>query len=63
MITHDEDFVEELGKRAHAEYYYRVSKDANNKSTIKRHYIIEEQWGRPDTAVCVHHMLSRRRVI
>jgi DNA repair exonuclease SbcCD ATPase subunit len=27
VITHDEEFVELLGKREVADYYYRVSKD------------------------------------
>ncbi len=36
LITHDEQFVEEIGKRAHADYYYRVSKDDNQKSRIRK---------------------------
>ena len=36
IITHDEHFVEEVGKRAQADYYYRVSKDAHNYSRIRR---------------------------
>ena len=34
VITHDEAFVEELGQRADCEYYFRVSKNAAQHSTI-----------------------------
>jgi DNA repair exonuclease SbcCD ATPase subunit len=27
VITHDEEFVNQLGSRAHTDYYYRVGKD------------------------------------
>lgn len=42
VITHDETFVEEIGKRAHAEYYYRVYKDVNNFSRIRKQAIMDE---------------------
>lgn len=35
LITHDEQFVEELGMRGAADHYYRVYKDSRNHSTIK----------------------------
>jgi len=28
VITHDEEFVQLLGRSSHADYYWRVSKDA-----------------------------------
>jgi DNA repair protein RAD50 len=31
VITHDEEFVELLGKREVADYYYRVSKDRSGE--------------------------------
>jgi len=39
LITHDETFVEEIGKRAHADYYYRVAKNIDNNSVILKHSI------------------------
>ena len=39
LITHDEEFVEMLGKREHAEYYWRVFKDNAQHSRIQRHPI------------------------
>lgn len=36
VITHDETFVDEIGKRAHAEYYYRVYKDHAQHSRIRK---------------------------
>jgi DNA repair protein RAD50 len=40
IITHDEEFVQTIGRSEHAEYYYRVSKQENEKkqlhSTIER---------------------------
>ena len=36
IITHDERFVEEVGRRAQADFYYRVSKDSHNYSRIRR---------------------------
>ena len=30
VITHDESFVEMLGKREHADHYYRVFKDPSS---------------------------------
>ena len=36
VITHDEEFVEEIGKREHADFYYRVYKDDKHHSRIKR---------------------------
>lgn len=39
VITHDETFVDELGHRAHVDYYYRVYKDAAMNSRIRRQVI------------------------
>jgi DNA repair protein RAD50 len=36
VITHDEHFVDEIGRRAHAEYYYRVFKNEHNHSMIRK---------------------------
>jgi DNA repair protein RAD50 len=36
VITHDEEFVEEIGKREHADHYFRVYKDDRHHSRIKR---------------------------
>mmetsp|Transcript_15469 Transcript_15469/g.38090 ORF Transcript_15469/g.38090 Transcript_15469/m.38090 type:complete len:1226 (-) Transcript_15469:68-3745(-) len=36
VITHDEEFVEMLGQRDYCDYYYRVSKDEDQCSTIKQ---------------------------
>lgn len=36
LITHDETFVDEIGKRAHADHYYRVFKDINQHSIIRK---------------------------
>lgn len=35
-ITHDEEFVEELGQREHADGFYRVHKDDKQHSKVKR---------------------------
>jgi len=35
-ITHDEEFVEELGQREHADGFYRVHKDERQYSKVKR---------------------------
>lgn len=42
LITHDETFVDEVGKRAHADFYYRVFKNDSNNSVIRRHSIRED---------------------
>lgn len=39
IITHDEDFLRHLGKSDHADYYFRVAKNANQYSTIQKHDI------------------------
>eukprot|EP00026_Physarum_polycephalum_P000773 Phypoly_transcript_00774.p1 GENE.Phypoly_transcript_00774~~Phypoly_transcript_00774.p1 ORF type:complete len:1313 (+),score=243.76 Phypoly_transcript_00774:90-4028(+) len=36
VITHDEEFVQLLGRSEHADYYWRVSKDPNGHSSIER---------------------------
>ena len=36
VITHDEDFVSLLGKSQHADYFWRVEKDAKGQSFIQR---------------------------
>ena len=43
VITHDETFVDEIGKRAQAEYYYRVYKDAAQHSKIRKQAIISDE--------------------
>lgn len=43
VITHDETFVDEIGKRAHAEYYYRVYKDGAQHSKIRKQLIDHEE--------------------
>ncbi|KAK0535217.1 DNA repair protein rad50 [Tilletia horrida] len=37
VITHDEDFLGRLGQQDVIEYYWRVSRNANQKSEITRH--------------------------
>jgi len=39
VITHDEEFVQMLGKSEYADYYWRVSKDLNQRSVIVRENI------------------------
>jgi len=41
IITHDEDFVQLLGRSEHADFYWRVTKDDNGHSTIERHQIVD----------------------
>eukprot|EP01126_Amoeba_proteus_P064207 TRINITY_DN8957_c0_g1_i6.p1 TRINITY_DN8957_c0_g1~~TRINITY_DN8957_c0_g1_i6.p1 ORF type:complete len:171 (+),score=39.76 TRINITY_DN8957_c0_g1_i6:456-968(+) len=41
IITHDEEFVQMLGRSEHADFYYRVTKDQNSYSSIERHKILE----------------------
>lgn len=36
IITHDEEFVDLLGRHECADYYWRVFKDENQYSTIER---------------------------
>lgn len=36
IITHDEEFVQLLGRSEHADYYWRVSKDINGHSILER---------------------------
>ncbi|KAI8869980.1 hypothetical protein GQ42DRAFT_21513 [Ramicandelaber brevisporus] len=36
VITHDEEFVQNLGKAEYADYYFRVSKNARQHSMIER---------------------------
>jgi len=43
IITHDETFVDEIGKRAHADYYYRVYKDDAQYSRIRRQALEQEE--------------------
>jgi AAA15 family ATPase/GTPase len=43
VITHDEIFVDEIGKRAQAEYYYRVFKDNAQHSKIRRQAIVQDE--------------------
>jgi len=39
VITHDESFVQQIGKSEFASYYYRISKDLNGHSRIVKHPI------------------------
>jgi len=39
VITHDEDFVQLLGRSEHADHYWRVTKNDQGHSTIERHQI------------------------
>uniref|UniRef100_A0A6B2KY77 DNA repair protein RAD50 n=1 Tax=Arcella intermedia TaxID=1963864 RepID=A0A6B2KY77_9EUKA len=41
IITHDEEFVQLLGRSEHADYYWRITKDSKGYSTIERHQIVE----------------------
>ena len=42
IITHDEDFVSTLSQyHCHADHFYRVSKNANQHSTIEKFDLIE----------------------
>ena len=41
IITHDEEFVQLIGRSEHADYYWRVSKDQNGHSIIERQDIAE----------------------
>jgi len=43
VITHDETFVDEIGKRAQAEFYYRVYKDNAQHSKIRRQAIVQDE--------------------
>jgi DNA repair exonuclease SbcCD ATPase subunit len=43
VITHDETFVDEIGRRAHAEHYYRVYKDSAQHSKIRKQVISHEE--------------------
>ena len=36
VITHDERFAHSIGQREHAEFYWRVTKDAEQHSLIER---------------------------
>jgi len=41
VITHDEEFVQQLGKSEYADYYWRVAKDETQHSTIDRQNIAD----------------------
>jgi DNA repair protein RAD50 len=41
IITHDEEFVQLLGRSEHADHYWRVSKDQNQHSTIEKQEIVD----------------------
>jgi DNA repair protein RAD50 len=41
VITHDEEFVQLLGRSEFADYYYKVSKNADQHSHIERHNIVD----------------------
>ncbi|KAJ3021198.1 DNA repair protein rad50 [Thoreauomyces humboldtii] len=43
VITHDEEFMQLLGKSEYADYYWRVSKDEDGHSVITRHAILEQE--------------------
>jgi len=40
IITHDEEFVQLIGRSEHADYYWRVSKDTKGYSITEKHQII-----------------------
>jgi len=40
IITHDEEFVELLGRSEHADFYWRVLKDTKGFSNIERHELV-----------------------
>jgi len=40
IITHDEDFVQLLGRSEHTDYYWRVTKDTKGFSNIQRQEIV-----------------------
>jgi DNA repair protein RAD50 len=39
VITHDEQFLNMLGRSEYADYYFRISKDGNQHSVIERQAI------------------------
>lgn len=41
IITHDEEFLKHMGCSDFTEYYYRVSRDDKQKSTIERQSITD----------------------
>jgi len=41
VITHDEEFVQLLGKSDYCDFYWRVTKDAKGHSSIERHQILD----------------------
>uniref|UniRef100_A0A6A7G4P2 DNA repair protein RAD50 n=1 Tax=Hirondellea gigas TaxID=1518452 RepID=A0A6A7G4P2_9CRUS len=41
VITHDEHFVELLGKRDHCDFYYRIYKDVHQHSKIQRQSVLQ----------------------
>ena len=43
IITHDETFVDTIGRSAHADYYYRVYKDDAQHSKIRRQAIVQDE--------------------
>lgn len=45
IITHDEEFVQLLGRSEHADYFWRVSKDVNGHSTLERQDIQDLAYG------------------
>lgn len=44
VITHDEEFVQLLGRSEFADYYWRVSRDDNQCSIIERQSIVTNPW-------------------
>ena len=43
VITHDENFVDEIGRRSHCSHYFRVYKDANQHSKIRKQALEDDQ--------------------
>jgi DNA repair protein RAD50 len=41
VITHDEEFVQMLGKSDYADHFYEVTKDDSGYSTLTRKEILE----------------------
>lgn len=43
VITHDEDFVQALGRTRHADHFFRVDKSKKGYSTITKKQIMTEE--------------------
>jgi DNA repair protein RAD50 len=43
IITHDEEFLERLGKSDYADHYWRITKDASGRSQIDRKSMVKKK--------------------